>query len=211
MKDKDTHLIWESYNDRRSGDGYEELNFEKIPHDELKQLNADEAKMALSQLGELDVAIQKSTDRAFDDDTRRRRDDIHGRMKTLRDIINPPPPPPTDQEREERAQARQADRDKHENARRNLRGLKQQWSQDGTWEQISKLIPSVSSTTMFGPMSTRGDGGIPANLQRYIAMAYLLDGSMPSKEELNTIVRNAIDRNEIKLNNRHHQTGETQQ
>lgn len=199
MKDKDTQLIWESYNDRRSGDGYEELDFEKIPHDELNQLSSDEAKMALSQLGELDIAIQKSTDRAFDDDTRRRRSDIHRRMKTLRDIINPPPPPPTDQEIEQRARSRQELRDKHEAARRNLRGLRHQWMQDGTWEQISKVIPSVKSTTGFGQMGSPGDGGIPTNIQRYIAMDYLLSGDMPNKEELNTIVSNAIDRREVEL------------
>ena len=89
MQDKDQKLIWESYQDQ---DG--ELDFEKLPVDELKRLSPEEAKLAIGMLNKIDIAIQKGTDRMYNDVERAQRNNISGRIKLLNDIISPPPPPP---------------------------------------------------------------------------------------------------------------------
>ena len=201
MNDDDSKLIWENYEDNlqfrdRRGDDGEELDFEKIPTDELKQLSPDEAKHAIGDLNKIDIAIQKSTDRSFSSEENSRRSNIHGRIKLLKDIISPPPPEPTPEQREARRAEKKKYLDKFMNARRQLQGLKQQWAQDDTWVKIGKLIPDVKSGSMFGSAGL-GVGGVPPELQRYIGMSYLMSGEMPERDELMDMVKDALATREI--------------
>ena len=120
MQDKDQKLIWESYQDQ---DG--ELDFEKLPVDELKRLSPEEAKLAIGMLNKIDIAIQKGTDRMYNDVERAQRNNISGRIKLLNDIISPPPQPPTEDELADRRAKKQKERDAFMNRRRRLQPTKQ--------------------------------------------------------------------------------------
>jgi hypothetical protein len=198
----DNKLIWENYEDNLQSKHHQlegnsgEVNFEKLPVDELKQLSPEEAKEAIGNLNQIDIAIQKSTDRSFSAEDNSRRSNIHSRVKLLSNIINPPPPDPTPEQREARKAEKKRYLDKFMNARRQLQGLKQQWAQDGTWEKIGKLIPDVKSGSMFGS-SGLGVGGVPPELQRYIGMSYLMSEEMPDRDELMDMVKDALATREI--------------
>lgn len=89
MKDQDSQLIWEAFdpNSRWSEEGFEELDYEKIPFDELRQLNPEEAGRALKKLTEIDDLYQRHN-RAFTDPSQRKLiDNARNRMKILRGII----------------------------------------------------------------------------------------------------------------------------
>ena len=94
MKKDDSDLIWEAYDGSNesswSQEGYEELDYEKIPTSELSQLTPDEAKVALDKMSELWDLYQRH-ERAFTDPRQSKLlQNVKTRMKILRDVINPP-------------------------------------------------------------------------------------------------------------------------
>jgi hypothetical protein len=195
MQDKDQKLIWESYQDQPG-----ELDFEKLPVDELKRLSPEEAKLAIGMLNKIDIAIQKGTDRMYNDVERAQRNNISGRIKLLNNIISPPPPPPTEDELVDRRAKKQKERDAFMNRRRRLQPTKQQFREDGTFEKISQDIPGwVKSQSRYQFTANQpGDGDLPANLQRMIVMDYLEDDTLPSGEDIKDMIAHLISINDLK-------------
>ena len=189
-------------NDRPSGwenEGYEELDYEKMPFDELKQLSPEEAKAAIGKLNQIDIAIQKSTDRMFNDRETARRNNISGRIKTLQDIITPPPPPETPEEKEARIAKKKSDMESAMQRRRMLQPTKKEFRQNGTFEKIAEQVPGwVKEQSRYQFMGNeQGDGGLPANLQRMIVMDYLEEGELPGMDVINQMIDYLVSRNEL--------------
>ena len=174
----------------------QQTDFETMPVECLKQLDADAAAQAIGDLNQIDIAIQKGTDRSFSDSERARRHNIHARINMLTQVIRPQPVV-TAEQTQLKKQARARRLEQHTQARRQLPQLKTQWTQDGTWKQLSHMMPAVTSGSMVS--RTDPDHGVPAELQRYIGMSYLLTGVMPDQTQLMSIMQQALDTREIRL------------
>lgn len=175
-----------------------DTDYERMPVDELKQLSPEEAKNAIGKLNQIDIAIQKGTDRMYSSRENEQRSNIAGRKNILQNIITPPPPPETEEEAEARRTERKARIDSFKNRRSMLQPTKRQFRETGVFEEIAKELPEwVLNNRRFLGIKQPGDGNIPANLQRMIVMDFLEDGELPDIDSVNLMIDHLVTFNEL--------------
>jgi len=193
MNDKDQRLIWENYISRHAI-GEDEIDYENMSAEQLKDLSHEDTKKGLDKLGQLDHYLQQAD--FMSGDEKRRRDKIRGIMKLLRDIIDPSPPAPTDDELAQQQSDRGTQRQQAMQVRRMIVPTKQKFNSDGTFESIVAENPNISKYEGTGFMSN--DSVIPAPLQRLIVQHYLENGNkLPDADVINRMINALVSRNEL--------------
>ena len=178
-----------------SGEGYEELDYESIPVDELKQLSPEEAKKAIEKLSHADFVYQQHNFAFTDPEQRAKIDNVRGRLDVLRDVAKTPEQKEQDRvDAEAKAKADAEAKAKmypHTDGRRpsmgEVQAKKKEFRSDGTFEQLgARLSPDSDARASKSSFAARsdGDGDLLGSVQSQVVMHWFRTGELPVLESL---------------------------